>query len=352
MAYYDILLPDLLKRTESLFKKDIEDSKTTLQTKIRGSSILVLGAAGSIGSAFVKEVIDYLPYRLHLIDINENGLVEVVRDARSSEKQSPIDFKTFVIDILSKEYKDFMESMYYNDSGFYDYILNFAALKHVRSEKDPYTLRRMFYTNTFDACCLSENSDCKKRLKGIFSVSSDKAVNPTSIMGATKQLMEKTYFSKYSDIFSTTRFANVAFSSGSLLDGFRNRVDKEQPIFVPSDTKRYFISHEEAAQLCLLSAFCNSGSVLVPRLPETNLMGFVEIAFLFVTKYLKKEVVVFKEEDFNSMRDYAKQLILMGKQYPIVVNKTITAGEKCMKNSLRKKTKWIIQNMVILVFCN
>ena len=326
MSYYDKLLPSILKRSESLFKEDIESRKGILNEKIKDSSILVLGAAGSIGSAVVKALIPYGPKKLHLVDLSENGLVEVIRDLRSSSQKLPEDLKTYALDIFSEEFKDFLyQNILPSGKCMYDSVLNFAALKHFRSEKDPYTLRRMFKTNTNTSFSTywGNYSDIN-----IFSVSSDKAVKPTSLMGATKQLMEHLYYWQFGNKFSTTRFANVAFSAGSLLDGFKYRVEKQQPLFVPEDVTRYFISHEEASQLCLLSAFCSKGEILVPKIPKDQLVNFKDIADIYIRKHLKLIPRHFSASFYNNNVEEVEALLPNSLYYPVVLNKTDTSGEK------------------------
>jgi FlaA1/EpsC-like NDP-sugar epimerase len=271
------LLSRILKRSGSMFSADMDDYRSRIHERALGSRVLVIGAAGSIGSAFVKQLLPYGLAALHLVDISENNLVEVVRDLRSSLVPVPDDFKTFPIAMGSLEFDRLLQS-----EGDYDYVVNFSALKHVRSEKDPFSLMRMFQTNVYavrDLLELLVGGSTKKH----FSVSSDKAANPANIMGATKIFMERLLLF-YSDRipFSTSRFANVAFSDGSLLYGFLQRLAKKQPFSAPFDVKRYFISHEEAGQLCLLSCFLGENrDIYFPKLNEDkDLLTFSEIAIL------------------------------------------------------------------------
>lgn len=270
------LLAKVLGRDSSLFAADTESSRGPLNDAIRGSRILVIGAAGSIGAAFVRQLIPYKPSALHLIDISENGLVEIVRELRSSMLQAPSDFRTFSIGMGSPEFRALVR-----DAFDFDFVLNFAALKHVRAERDPYSLLRMLNTNFVYLDDFLDDIPPERAPKGVFSVSSDKAVAPASLLGASKALMEDVLW-KNADRFSTTsaRFANVAFSAGSLLESFLHRLQKRQPLAAPNDVKRFFISHEEAAELCLLGAFLGrSGEIVFPALnPQSDMMTFSEIA--------------------------------------------------------------------------
>lgn len=238
----------LLNRERQLFEADIESNRTALQSVVCQSRFLVLGGAGSIGQAVVKEIFKRNPLKLHVVDISENNLVELVRDLRSTFGYIEGDFQTFALDINSVAYDAFI-----THDGRYDYVLNLSALKHVRSEKDPFTLMRMIEVNIFNTTKTIEQS-IAKGVKKYFCVSTDKAANPVNMMGASKRIMEM-FLLKYSNQIeiSTARFANVAFSDGSLLHGFNQRLLKKQPIVAPNDVKRYFIVPEESGQLCLMS---------------------------------------------------------------------------------------------------
>lgn len=270
----------LIGRNEKLFVKDLQRWEEKLCDEISKSSFLVIGGAGSIGSATVKEIFKRNPKLLHVVDINENTLVELVRDIRSSLGYIKGDFRTFCIDVGSTIFDRFFE-----ETDKYDYILNFSALKHVRSEKDPYTLMRMIEVNILNTIKTLELA-IKKGVKKYFCVSTDKAANPVNMMGASKRIMEL-FLMKYSDCIniSTARFANVAFSDGSLLDGFRHRMEKRQPLSAPKDVRRYFIIPEESGVLCIMSAILGENKDLFfPKLSEQlHLITFAEIA----VKYLK-----------------------------------------------------------------
>ena len=227
---------NLIGRSDLLFSEDISFNESTLKKQVNTSSFLVIGGAGSIGQAVTKEIFKRNPTKLHVVDISENNLVVLVRDIRSSFGYIDGDFQTFALDIGSVEYDAFIE----ND-GKYDYVLNLSALKHVRSEKDVYTLMRMIDVNIFNTIKTIEQS-INKGVKKYFCVSTDKAANPVNMMGASKRIMEM-YLMLYSEkiTISTARFANVAFSDGSLLHGFNQRIQKLQPIVAPNDIKRYFV---------------------------------------------------------------------------------------------------------------
>lgn len=271
----DPLLARILGRTRSLFAGDIAANGARLKSAIDGARILVVGAAGSIGAAFVKQLAAFAPSALHLVDIDENRLAEVVRDLRSSPLALPADFRTVTADFSGVEFARFAA-----DHAPFDVFANFSALKHVRAERDIYSLSRMIEVNVaaLDRCLARAATYGFKR---VFSVSSDKCVRPANLMGASKNLMEKVLFSRDGGFVATSaRFANVAFSAGSLLESFENRLAKNQPLSAPNDVRRYFISHEEAAQLCLLACFLGRDrQVFFPKLSERNdLIGFPDIA--------------------------------------------------------------------------
>jgi FlaA1/EpsC-like NDP-sugar epimerase len=238
----------LIGRKEALFEKDLIKNESKLFEIVSKGRFLVIGGAGSIGQAVAKEIFKRNPKTLHVVDISENNMVELVRDLRSTMGYVRGDFRTFILDCGSLEFEAFMKA-----EGPYDYVLNLSALKHVRSEKDPYTLMRMLTVNIFNTIKtlqMSKNMNAKK----YFCVSTDKAANPVNMMGASKRIME-IFLMKESleqDI-SMARFANVAFSDGSLLHGFKQRLSKRQPLSAPSDVKRYFLTPQESGELCLLS---------------------------------------------------------------------------------------------------
>jgi len=318
------LLAKVLGRERSLFAADIESSHADLRDAIGGKRILVVGAAGSIGAAFVRQLIPYRPAALHLIDISENGLVEIVRELRSSTLEAPQDFRTFSIGMGSPEFRAFVR-------GAFDYevVLNFAALKHVRAERDPYSLLRMLNTNFvyLDDFLNDINPDSAPRR--VFSVSSDKSVNPASLLGASKALMEDV-LRKHADRFITgsARFANVAFSAGSLLESFIHRLQKRQPLAAPNDVRRFFISHEEAGELCLLGAFLGqSGDIVFPALnPQSDMLTFSQIA-LIVLEHFGYEAQHCDDE--LEARGAARALSGdRGSRWPVYFSGSDTSGEK------------------------
>lgn len=315
----DIL--ELIGRNKELFASDISTSENELNAKVSNSSFLVIGGAGSIGQAVVKEIFKRSPKKLHVVDISENNMVELVRDIRSSFGYIEGDFQTFALDIGSVEYDAFI----HND-GKYDYVLNLSALKHVRSEKDPYTLMRMIDVNIFNTDKTLAQT-IQKRSKKYFCVSTDKAANPVNMMGASKRIMEMFLMrrSKYIQI-STARFANVAFSDGSLLHGFNQRIQKKQPIVAPNDIKRYFVTPKESGELCLMSCiFGKNRDIFFPKLDDSlHLISFSEIA----VKYLQElgyEPHLCQSE--NEARELCKTLPQEGK-WPCLFTASDTTGEK------------------------
>jgi FlaA1/EpsC-like NDP-sugar epimerase len=271
----DALLARILGRSESLFAQDMAAESKRLADAIDGKRLLVIGAAGSIGGAFVRELARFRPARLHLVDISENALVELVRDLRSSPLKLPADFRTASLDYGRPEFIRFAL-----DHAPYDALINFSALKHVRAERDVYSLLRMIEVNV---ASLNRCLDLSSRLglARVFSVSTDKSVRPANLMGATKNLMEKALFrADLEPVASSARFANVAFSGGSLLEGFENRLRKGQPLSAPTDVRRYFISDREAGELCLLACFLTERrQVLFPKLDaDRHLLSLADIA--------------------------------------------------------------------------
>src|SRR5690606_28767498 len=238
----------LIGRTNDHFSNDIKNHEKELTAIVSNSKFLVIGGAGSIGSATTKEIFKRNPLKLHVVDISENNMVELVRDIRSSLGYIEGDFQTFALDIGSIEYDAFIKA-----DGEYDYVLNLSALKHVRSEKDPFTLMRMIDVNILNTE-KTINQSIEKGVKKYFCVSTDKAANPVNMMGGSKRIMEMFLMRKSKEIdISTARFANVAFSDGSLLHGFDKRIQKKQPIVAPNDIKRYFVTPKESGELCLMS---------------------------------------------------------------------------------------------------
>ncbi|MDE5421905.1 UDP-N-acetylglucosamine 4,6-dehydratase [Ancylomarina sp. DW003] len=270
----------LIGRENELFQSDIKNHEEKLQSIVKQSKFLVIGGAGSIGQAVTKEIFKRNPQKLHVVDISENNMVELVRDIRSSFGYIEGDFQTFALDVGSIEYDAF-----FGADGEYDYVLNLSALKHVRSEKDPFTLMRMIDVNVFNTDKTIQQS-VAKGVKKYFCVSTDKAANPVNMMGASKRIMEMFLMRRSKEInISTARFANVAFSDGSLLHGFNQRIQKLQPIVAPNDIRRYFVIPKESGELCLMSCiFGENRDIFFPKLSEDlHLISFADIA----VKYLK-----------------------------------------------------------------
>lgn len=311
----------LIGREKELFKSDITANADELQNIVGESSFLVIGAAGSIGQAVTKEIFKRNPKKLHAVDISENNMVELVRDIRSSFGYIEGDFRTFALDVGSVEYDAFIR----ND-GKYNYVLNLSALKHVRSEEDPYTLMRMIDVNIFNTDKTIKQS-IEKKTKKYFCVSTDKAANPINMMGASKRIMEMFVHRNSNDMeVSMARFANVAFSDGSLLHGFNKRIEKQQPIVAPNDIKRYFVTPQESGELCLMSCiFGQNRDIFFPKLSEDlHLMSFADIAVKYL-EGLGYEPYLCKDED--EARELIKTLPGQGK-WPCLFTSSDTTGEK------------------------
>jgi len=315
----DIL--SLIGRDNELFAADINSHEAELRKIVSKSKFLVIGGAGSIGQAVTKEIFKRNPLKLHVVDISENNMVELVRDIRSSMGYIDGDFQTFALDIGSVEYDAFIEA-----DGNYDYVLNLSALKHVRSEKDPFTLMRMIDVNIFNTDKTIRQA-IAKGTKKYFCVSTDKAANPVNMMGASKRIMEMFLMRRSTQIdISTARFANVAFSDGSLLHGFNQRIQKRQPIVAPNDIKRYFVIPKESGELCLMSCiFGENRDIFFPKLSENlHLITFAEIA----VKYLRQ---LGYEPFLCASEDEARQLmetLPQQKKWPCYFTESTTTGEK------------------------
>lgn len=311
----------LIGRDQKLFSQDIFSYEEKLSIIVSQSRFLVLGGAGSIGQAVVKEIFKRKPQKLHVVDISENNMVELVRDIRSSYGYINGDFRTFALDIGSVEYDVFIES-----DGQYDYVLNLSALKHVRSEKDPFTLMRMIDVNIFNTDKTIQQS-IEHNIKKYFCVSTDKAANPVNMMGASKRIMEMFLMRRSEEItISTARFANVAFSNGSLPQSFGERLQKKQPIVAPNDIRRYFVTPQESGELCLMSCiFGENRDIFFPKLSESlHLITFVDIAI----KYLHQQGYT---PYFCKTEDEARSLVntLPEKgMWPCLFTPSDTTGEK------------------------
>ena len=315
----DIL--SLIGRESELFGEDIAFNGSKLQDLVAESRFLVIGGSGSIGQAVTREIFKRDPRALHVVDISENNMVELVRDLRSTQGYGSGDFKTFSVDCGSVEFEALMAS-----EGPYDYVFNLSALKHVRSESDPYTLMRMIMVNvfnTFKTLRMAKEMGAKK----YFCVSTDKAANPVNMMGASKRIMEMFLMREsLTQNISMARFANVAFSDGSLLHGFNQRFSKRQPFAAPNDVRRYFVTPQESGELCLLSGLLgNNRDIFFPKLSEKlHLITFSEIA----VRYLRERgYEPYECESENEARDRAEELIA-NKQWPCYFFKSDTTGEK------------------------
>jgi FlaA1/EpsC-like NDP-sugar epimerase len=324
----DDLLARILGRSHSLFAEDVAANGRRLAEAIGGKRLLVVGAAGSVGTSFVKQVARFAPACLHLIDISENGLVEAVRDLRSSPLALalPQDFRTASLDFGGAEFARFAA-----DHRPYDVFVNFAALKHVRAERDVYSLLRMIEVNVANLkSCLDRAAELG--FARAFSVSTDKSVRPANLMGATKNLMEQVLFQRgFAPVATSARFANVAFSAGSLLEGFEQRLRKRQPLAAPTDVRRYIISEVEAGELCLLACFLGEArQVFFPKLrPETDLMSFADIAAAFLRHHGYEPRLCGSEREAIAARDLPRG------QWPCHFAPTDTTGEKQVEEFFR-----------------
>jgi FlaA1/EpsC-like NDP-sugar epimerase len=311
----------LIGRDTALFKSDIDRSQKVLMKLVSEHKFLVIGGAGSIGQSVTRELFKRGPKVLHVVDISENNMVELVRDLRSSIGYGTGDFKTFAVDCGSVEFEALMKN-----EGPYDYVFNLSALKHVRSEKDPYTLMRMIMVNVSNTI---KTLQLAKRMgaKNYFCVSTDKAANPVNMMGASKRIMEMFLMREsLSQNISMARFANVAFSDGSLLYGFNQRLAKRQPIAAPNDVRRYFVTAQESGELCLLSGLLGSNrNIFFPKLSEKlHLITFAEIA----VHYLRERgYEPYECESEDEARGMTEELIA-NRQWPCYFFKSDTTGEK------------------------
>lgn len=312
---------ELIGRDRPLFVSDISRHEKELSEIVSSSRFLVIGGAGSIGQAVTREIFKREPKALHVLDISENNVVELVRDIRSSLGYIKGDFRTFAIDCGKTEFGALMQW-----SGGYDYVLNVSALKHVRSEKDPFTLMRLIEVNILNTISTLAAAKVSGAAK-YFCVSTDKAANPVNMMGASKRIMEMFLMRASLEIpISTARFANVAFSDGSLLHGFNQRFAKHQPIAAPNDVRRYFVTPQESGELCLMSCLLGENrDIFFPKLSEDlHLTRFSDIASRYLSD-LGYEAFECATED--EARDRAPELISK-KQWPCYFFSSDTTGEK------------------------
>ncbi len=324
MSVQDNIL-NLVGRSEPLFEKDIEGLREELKSIISSSKFLVVGGAGTIGSAICRGLFAMDPKVLHVVDLSENNMVELVRDIRSSTGYGTGEFATFAIDCGSYIFECFIEEQKKRIGG-YDYIFNTSALKHVRSEKDPFTLMRMIDTNIFYSDRLMKAA-AQMSAKNYFCVSTDKAANPANMMGASKRIMEMFLTRRSKDVpLAMARFANVAFSDGSLLHGFNMRMQKNQPLSAPCDVRRYFVTPKESGELCILSALTGDNrDIYFPKLSkELNLVTFSSIAEKYLTNLGYEPVHCATEQE---ARDRVIEL-KRKKQWPVYFFESDTTGEK------------------------
>ena len=320
----DFIAKHVTERQTSLFRKDIAANQKALAQSISGKSVLVIGGAGTIGSSFIKALLPFEPASLIVVDNNENGLAELVRDIRSDDQNKvPSNFITYPMDLASKVFKKIIRNQYF------DIVANFAAHKHVRSEKDQYSVEAMITNNVLSAHYLLQVLK-EKPPAHFFCVSTDKAANPVNIMGASKKLMEEVIFNSVDSIpVTTARFANVAFSNGSLPAAFLERIQKRQPISSPADVKRYFISPDESGEICLLACILGKpGDILFPKLNESGMKTFSQIAVDLLHELGYKPFLCQTEIE---AREMAANLQADSTDYPVYFFNSDTTGEKAFE---------------------
>ncbi|SDC95627.1 polysaccharide biosynthesis protein [Niabella drilacis] len=310
----------ITRRPQSLFLPDMEDHAAKLHTEIKDKNVLVIGGAGTIGSSFIRALVQYLPGKLIVVDINENGLTELVRDCRSRpELQLPDDFKTYPVNFSDKAFRKIFEH-----EGPFDIVANFAAHKHVRSEKDIFSIEAMVENNVTRAKDLLDLLT-QYPPKHFFCVSTDKAANPVNVMGASKKLMEEVILAYSGKMkITTARFANVAFSNGSLLAGFIERILKQQPLSCPSDVKRFFVSPDESGQICLCACILGqSGEIFFPKLDTSSMVNFADVVPSFLAEMGFKIKRCTSEEAAKNAID-----MIRDGYYPVYFFPSSTSGEK------------------------
>jgi len=312
---------ELIGRDAELFAVDVAAREAELSALVCSSRFLVIGGAGSIGQAVCREVFKRSPRALHVVDISENNMVELVRDIRSTLGYIDGDFRTFALDAGSREFAALMAA-----GEGYDYVLNLSAMKHVRSEKDPFTLMRLIEVNVLNTLATAAQARDRGARK-YFCVSTDKAANPVNMMGASKRIMEMFLMREAERLpISTARFANVAFSDGSLLHGFNQRFAKKQPIAAPNDVRRYFVTPQESGELCLMSCLLGENrEIFFPKLSEAlHLTRFSDIA----VRYLESlGYAPYECESEDEARGRADELIAQRK-WPVYFFASDTTGEK------------------------
>lgn len=316
----DFIKNHITKRQSSFFENDLLSNKAQIDKEVRGKSVLVIGGAGTIGSSYIKAILPFKPASLVVVDYSENGLTELTRDLRSQNIFIPNQYITYPFDFGSAVF----EKMFRQNS--FDIVACFAAHKHVRSEKDHLAIEAMITNNVFNTHKLISLA-LKNQPSHFFSVSTDKAANPVNVMGASKKLMEDVLLAYSTEMkITTARFANVAFSNGSLLAGFIERIMKGQPLSAPSDVRRYFVSPEESGQLCLLASILgNNGEIFFPKLNEDQMMTFSEIAVAFLKELGLEANECASEEEAKKK---AQNFKIGQKEYPVYFFKSDTSGEK------------------------
>ena len=319
---YEFIRQKVTFRETSMFTTDIEVNKETLRTEIEGKSVCVVGGAGSIGSSFIRAVLPFCPAKLVVVDLNENGLAELTRDLRSTYGMYiPEDYRTYTLNFADPIF----ERIFHEEQGF-DIFANFSAHKHVRSERDKYSVQALMENNVIKAKRLLDLLTIYPP-RHFFCVSTDKAANPVNIMGASKRIMEDmimAYTTKFK--VTTARFANVAFSNGSLPDSWRHRVVRKQPLAAPNDVKRYFVSPEESGQICMLACILGeNGEIFFPKLGEKQMLTFSAICDEYVKAigHVKKQFATDEEA-----KQFASEMSFDNKEYPVVYFGSDTTGEK------------------------
>lgn len=319
---YKFISDSVTFRQESMFVPDIEANREVLSREIGGKSVCVIGGAGSIGSSFIRAVLRFKPAKLIVVDLNENGLAELTRDIRSTHGMYvPNEYRTYTLNFADPIF----ERIFMEEKGF-DIVANFSAHKHVRSEKDKYSVQALIENNDIKAKKFMDLL-CVYPPKHFFCVSTDKAANPVNIMGASKRIMEDLILA-YCDKFkvTTARFANVAFSNGSLPAGWMERVNKKQPLAAPSDVKRYFVSLEESGQICMLACILGrNGEIFFPKLGEDQMLTFSAICDDYVRAIGCEKVLCSSDEE---ARKLASEMSYDTDLYPVVYFKSDTTGEK------------------------
>lgn len=305
-----------------MFKVDIENNAKIIRKEVEGKSLCVIGGAGSIGSSFIKAILPFKPSKLIVIDLNENGLAELTRDLRSTDGMYiPEEYRAYTLNFADPIFA----RIFREEKGF-DIVANFSAHKHVRSEKDKYSVQALIENNDIKAKKLMDLL-CEYPPKHFFCVSTDKAANPVNIMGASKRVMEDMIMA-YRDKFpvTTARFANVAFSNGSLPDGWVQRLMKQQPLAAPNDIKRYFVSPKESGQICMLACVLgNNGEIFFPKLSEDRMITFSSFCEKFIKAAGYEQTPCASD---NEAKKIAAQRKESDKEYPVVYFSSDTTGEK------------------------